>query len=86
MNTSAFNNMASCEQQFTLNDAKEALYKENPKAILKFIHNGVAHYRAKIPSLAVELWFDVPFTDMGEGRFYAEENSKHLIRWINFNE
>lgn len=64
------------------NEIKKTLYKENPRAYLKYIHLGNAYYRAEINSLAVEQWFKVPIADMGEGRFFGQENAKHLIRWM----
>jgi hypothetical protein len=66
-----------------INEIKKALYRENPVAKLNFIQNEVAHYQTYIESLNMRLWFDVPVAQMTGGRFYAEENSKHLIRWIN---
>lgn len=65
-----------------LNDIKKALYKENPRAVLKHIRKGVVYYSAHIPSVDEIIQFEVPVNDMGDADFLSHMDSKLLIRWI----
>lgn len=70
------------------NEIKKALYKQNPKAELLYIRQGIAIYDATIkeceePIIKYKtILFEVPVSDMGSADFFPEMEGKHLIRWI----
>jgi hypothetical protein len=63
------------------NEIKKALYKQKPKARLRFIRKGVAYYYADLEEERVN--FEVPVDDMGDADFNVEMEGKLLIRWIS---
>lgn len=65
-----------------LNEIKKALYREKPKAKLHLVKSGILYYSAVL-SDETDIRFNVPVEDMGDGAFYALEESQHLIRWIS---
>jgi len=66
------------------NEVKKALYKQNPKAELKFIRKGVAYHLTVIEfeTEPVQINFEVPVNDMGDADFEPFIDAKLLIRWI----
>lgn len=62
------------------NEIKKKLYKQNPNAKFLFMKNGIAYYYADLPEERIR--FQIPFSDMGEGEFGRNMDSKYLIRWI----
>jgi hypothetical protein len=63
------------------NEIKKDLYKQKPKARLRFIRKGVAYYYADLKEQTVN--FEVPVDDMGDADFNVEMEGKLLIRWIS---
>lgn len=63
------------------NEIRKALYKQNPKAILKHIRKGVAYYWTSLEDRTL-IQFEVPVEDMGESDFESHMDSKFLQRWI----
>lgn len=62
---------------------KKALYKEKPTAH----QNGSEWsdkkcYSAWIESLQHQQFFEVPYSDMGDGKFKDEMPAHELIRWM----
>jgi hypothetical protein len=66
------------------NEVKKELYKQNPKAELKFIRKGDAYYLTTVEfeSEPVQINFKVPVDDMGDADFEPFIDAKLLIRWI----
>lgn len=68
------------------NEIKKLLYKKNPIAKLEGIRKGIAHYSSygvKTDSNdLITIEFEIPLTDMLQGDFELEMDSKYLIRWI----
>lgn len=66
------------------NEVKKELYKQNPKAELKFIRKGDAYYLTTVEfeSKPVQINFKVPVDDMGDAEFEPLIDAKLLIRWI----
>lgn len=63
------------------NEIKKELYRNNPKAELKFIRKGVAYYESLL-SNEQEIRFEVPVSDMGDADFHSSMDSKLLIRYL----
>lgn len=71
--------------EMELNDIKKALYKQNPKAEIKFIRKGIAYYLAVIQDdnyEPVEVRFEVPVIDMGDADFLPYMDAKLMNRYI----
>lgn len=64
-----------------LNEIKKRLYKENPTAELRFIGKGKVYYKAVINNI-FNVYFKIPFAEMGDTTFELTMPAKHLIRWI----
>lgn len=64
------------------NEIKKAVYKQNPKANLKFIRKSVAYYNATIDD-SILITFEVPTDDMGDADFFNEMDAKLLLRWLS---
>jgi hypothetical protein len=68
----------------THTDIKKSLYKQNPTANFMGARKGHLTYNAIVSSDPQPLlvWFDIPFSDVGDGKFFAKMDSKLLIRWL----
>lgn len=67
------------------NEIKKALYKQNPRAELKYLRKGNAYYVTIIQNdnfEPIEIRFEIPVTDMGDADFECMMDAKLLIRWI----
>ena len=69
----------------TKNEIKKDLYKQNPKALFKYIRKNVAFYETKLEN-GSDVLFEIPVVDMGDADFFQEMEGKYLIRWIAVNE
>ena len=65
-------------------EIKKALYKQKPKARIKFIRMGTAYYYADLEEKRIQ--FEIPVDDMGDADFLPEMEAKLLQRWINVTE
>ena len=63
------------------NDIKKEVYKQKPKAILKFIRKSVAYYYSKLEDGTL-LTFEVPVDDMGDADFFVGMDAKLMLRWL----
>ena len=70
-------------------EINKELYKQTPKAHIKFIRMGTAYYYThirgydkKIP-YTINVDFAIPISDMGNTDFHADMDAKLLIRWID---
>lgn len=66
-------------------DIKKALYRKNPQASFMGASKGHLTYNCMLLAEGSEpmiLWFEIPFIDIGDGRFFANMDSKLLIRWL----
>jgi hypothetical protein len=68
----------------TLADVKKTLYRGDLEAKLLLPITGAGlTYTCQLPGEPAKLVvFDVPFSDIGSGRFLPEMDAKHLIRYI----
>jgi hypothetical protein len=64
-----------------LNEIKKLLYKENPVAKFMFLTKDAICYTAGHEDSVIV--FTIPQSDVDNGIFKVEMDSKHLIRWIN---
>lgn len=64
-----------------ITEIKKELYKQKPKAYLKYIRKGVAFYYADLQQEVV--YFEVPVNDMGNSDFTPIIDAKLLCRWIS---
>lgn len=64
----------------THTEIKKALYKQNPQANFMGALKGHLNYYLLLDTK--HIWFEVPFTDIGEAKFYPVMDSKLLIRWL----
>lgn len=60
---------------------KKFLYKQKPKATLRYIRKGVAYYDTCLEN-GKKIVFEIPIGDMGDADFLPIMEGKHLIRWI----
>ena len=63
------------------NTIKKLLYTEKPVAILQYIRNGVAYYKATLNDETI-VDFEIPCNDMGEADFLPYMEGQLLNRWI----
>lgn len=71
--------------EMTHNGIKKELYKKNPKATFMGATKDHLTYNCLLgifDEKPVILWFEIPFTDIGDAKFYSEMDSKLLIRWL----
>ena len=64
-------------------EIKKRLYKEKPKAYLKYIRLGTAYYYTELDDLVIN--FEIPVSDMGTADFEPEMDAKLLNRWLILN-
>lgn len=66
-----------------LNEIKKSLYKEKPHAVFVSANKDGLLYIASLykPQL-VNIYFRVPFNDIGDAKFHIEMESQLLIRYI----
>ena len=71
-------------REITPLEVKKLVYKQQPNASLYDLHLGTACYTAsiEIDQITTAIRFDIPVTDMGDGRFYPEMEAKFLLRWL----
>lgn len=65
----------------THTEIKKELYKQNPQAKFMGASKGKLNYMAVLPA-EEKVWFEIPFTDIGDAKFYPIMDSKLLIRWL----
>lgn len=72
----------------TTNEIKKELYKRKPKAWLQYIRKGIACYLTTLPpeEYGLDVWFEVPVSDMGDADFLCVMESQLLIRWLVVQE
>ncbi len=64
------------------NEVKKAVYKQKPKAFVRFIRKSVAYYDAILED-DTKITFEVPTEDMGDADFHNEMDAKLLLRWLS---
>lgn len=65
----------------TQTEVKKVLYKENPKAVFQYIHDGNIYYQTKIND-GVWVYHKIPAEETKGAHFDIEMDSKLLIRWL----
>jgi len=65
----------------THTEIKKELYRQNPLAHFMGAKKGHMHYRTILVD-EKHVWFEVPFTDIGDAVFYPDMDAKLLIRWL----
>lgn len=58
------------------------LYQQKPVANLKVVTKEGILYETEIIEGATPVWFNVPFNDIGDASFKAEEPAHLLIRYV----
>jgi hypothetical protein len=66
----------------THTEIKKALYKQNPSADFMGASKGKMSYLTLLPPNEEKIWFEIPFKDLGDAKFYPSMDSKLLIRWL----
>lgn len=61
-------------------EIKKELYKQNPRAILGLIRNGICYYHADIEQQRV--FFEIHVSEMGITDFTPTMDAKLLGRWL----
>lgn len=64
----------------THNDIKKELYRRSPQADFMSAQGGQLHYSLLLDEKTI--WFAIPFTDIGDAKFYMTMPAKLLIRWL----
>lgn len=67
------------------NDINKMLYKQNPKAKFVRFQSNNLYYGTFIEledKSMQEVVFEIPATDVGDGKFWRDEDAKLLIRWL----
>lgn len=75
-----------------LNEIKKYLYKNPVKAKLLSVSKNFLLYQIEISETTEDLSrrfglipIYIPISEIEDGRFYPEEDAKHLIRWIKLD-
>lgn len=66
----------------THTEIKKALYRKNPSADFMGASRGRMNYLTLLPPSDTKIWFEIPFSDIGDAKFYHMMDSKLLIRWL----
>lgn len=64
------------------NEIKKLLYKQKPQAVLIKKKEGIWIYSAALKEPRIYVDFEVPESDMGDGKFEDKMESHLLIRWL----
>ncbi len=67
-----------------LNDVKKQLYKEKPEAKFSHAGKGGLLYYCLLFAGTKMIYFEIPFSDIGDASFLAIMPAQQLIRWIIF--
>jgi hypothetical protein len=74
-----------------LNDIKKEIYKQQPSAYLESINKDGIHYMTQVLAPGsendesaeyIDVFFAIPFNDLGDAVFVERVAANHLIRWI----
>lgn len=70
-----------------INEIKKEIYKQKPQADFHRASNGILYYTTAVnyESAIKIVRFDIPFSDIGDAKFFPKMEAKLLIRWMNID-